>query len=144
MITVYLDRDSVAMGDDVVPHSVAWEFEDSAAPGDVLARVLSERYLARVAGPVAWGFEVGAFTVQHYPEFIAIEAVQTVTAAAVLQPSAGTWQVVPLRARVLTIPFLDRPDWAVADRQFAVDLRYSTEGAARDPETYVSWLGRHR
>ncbi len=30
MITVYVDRDSVAMGDDVDPHVVGWQFEDTA------------------------------------------------------------------------------------------------------------------
>jgi hypothetical protein len=145
MITVYVDRDSVAMGDDVDPHAVAWQFEDDATPGDVLVRALSESYLARVAGPVAWGFEVGAFTVQHYPDFIAVRPVNTVTAAAVLQPSPGTWQVVPLRAQTLTTPFLTKPEWAVADREFAVDLRYSTEGATRDPANFAAWhAGRSR
>ncbi len=67
--------------------------------------------------------------------------VDTVTAAAVLQPSPGVWQVAPLRARILTTPFLAKPEWAVADREFAVDLRYSTEGAVRDPATFATWLG---
>jgi hypothetical protein len=140
MITVYVDRDSVAMGDDVDPHSAAWQFEDDATPGDVLIRALNESYLARVAGPVAWGFEVGAFTVQHHPGFIALRPVNAMTAAAILQPSAGAWQVVPLRAHVLSTPFLTRSEWAVADREYAVTFRYSTEGAVRDPATFASWL----
>jgi hypothetical protein len=140
MITVFVDRDSVAMGDDVDPHAVAWQFEDAATPGDVLVRALAESYLAQVAGPVAWGFEVGAYTVQHHPAYIAVRPVKTVTAAAVLQPSPGTWQVVPLRAWTLSAPFLERPEWAVADREYAVRLRYSTEGAVRDRPTFAAWL----
>ncbi len=68
----------------------------------MLVRALTESYLAWVAGPVAWGFEVGSFTVRHHPDFIAVRPDDTVTAAAVLQPTPGTWQVVPLRARTLT------------------------------------------
>lgn len=132
MITVHLDRDSVAMGDDVDPHSVAWEFPDAATPGDVLVRALSERYLARVAGEVAWAYEVGAFTLDRYPDFIALRPQRTLTAAAVLQPGPGQWAVLPLRGRVLATPFLERPDWAAGDREFAVTFHYASEGQVLD------------
>lgn len=132
MITVHLDRDSVAMGDDVDPHVVAWEFADGATPGDVLVRALSEHYLATVSGEVAWAYEVGAFTLDRHPGFVALRAQRTVTAAVVLQPGPGRWAALPVRGRVLAQPFLDRPDWAAGDREFAVNFHYASEGQLLD------------
>lgn len=140
MINIYVDRDSVAMGDDIDPHVVEWEFDDDATPGDVLVRVLSERYLASVAGNIAWAFEVGAFGAERYPDFVALRPKTTITAAAVLQPMGGPWQVVPLRASLITEPFRTHPDWAVADQEFAVTFRYSSAGAQLDSVQLSAWL----
>lgn len=140
MITVFVDRDSVAMGDDIDPHVVAWQFGDGATPGDVLVRALSEHYLASVAGEVAWAYEVGAFTLDRYPDFIAPRARQTVTAAVVLQPGPGQWTALPLRRRVLEQPFLDRPDWVAGDREFAVNFHYASEGQLLDLRSLESRL----
>jgi|GEM_PF-3704470 len=54
MITVLLDRDSVAMGDDTRSHLVRWEFPDQATLGDVLLRVIEERFLPVVHGRTVW------------------------------------------------------------------------------------------
>ncbi|MFC7620647.1 hypothetical protein [Microlunatus sp. GCM10028923] len=143
MITVHVDRDSVAMGDDVLPHVVAWEFDDDATPGDVLVRVLAEGYLARVAGEVAWAFEVGAFDLDRYPDFTALRPRQTLTAAVVLQPGPGQWSALPLRGRVLAQPFLGRPDWAAGDREFAVNFHYASEGQVLDLPSLTGRLGTH-
>lgn len=59
MLTVVIDRDSVAAGDDVHSHLARWEFPDDATLGDLLVRILDSGYLASVAGDVAWCLEAG-------------------------------------------------------------------------------------
>lgn len=59
MLTVVIDRDSVAAGDDVRCHIARWEFPDDANLGDLLVRILDSGYLASVAGDVAWCLEAG-------------------------------------------------------------------------------------
>jgi len=141
VITVHVDRDSVAMGDDAVPHGVAWRFDDDATPGDVLLRVLSEHYLAAVAGAVAWGFELGRFAVDRGPGGLSLRSGESVTAAVVLQPLGEPWRVVPLRSRLLTGPFRSRPEWATANG-YAARFRYSSAGAPLDAAALAGWLGR--
>ncbi|MFD0558502.1 hypothetical protein FB566_4447 [Stackebrandtia endophytica] len=54
MITVLLDRDSVGMGDDTQSHLVRWKFPYRATLGDVLLRVIENRYLPVVHGRSVW------------------------------------------------------------------------------------------
>ena len=54
MITVVVDRDSVAAGDDAWAHGELWEFPDTATLGDVVVRIVDDHFLAHVAGSVAW------------------------------------------------------------------------------------------
>jgi hypothetical protein len=57
VLQVIVDRDSVAMGDDVEPHGRAWEFADGARVGDVVVRIVDE-LLASVMGAVAWRIDL--------------------------------------------------------------------------------------
>lgn len=61
-ITVAVDRDSVAMGDDVVSHREEWTLPAAATAVDVLLAVFERHFLARVAGPVGWVMELGERT----------------------------------------------------------------------------------
>ncbi|WP_134062174.1 hypothetical protein [Mycobacteroides salmoniphilum] len=54
MMHIHIDRESVAMGDDVDSHAEVWDFDDDARIGDVLVRIVDQHFLASVAGPVAW------------------------------------------------------------------------------------------
>ena len=48
---VLVTRASVAMGDDVdAPHESTWEFPVDVAIGEVLARIMRDRYLATITG----------------------------------------------------------------------------------------------
>lgn len=60
MLTIKVDRDSVAMGDDVQSHAETWEMPDDATLGEVIIRAVDEFYLASVAGRVAWTLEDSA------------------------------------------------------------------------------------
>lgn len=60
MLTINVDRDSVAMGDDVEGHAETWEMPDDATLGEVIVRAVDELYLASVAGRVAWTLEDSA------------------------------------------------------------------------------------
>ncbi|OHT72893.1 hypothetical protein BKG70_09420 [Mycobacteroides chelonae] len=51
---IHIDRESVAMGDDVESHAEVWNFRDDARLGDVLVRIINQHFLASVAGEVAW------------------------------------------------------------------------------------------
>ena len=71
-IRIRLDRDSVAMGDDVESHELAVELPDDATPADLLARAIDTRFLASVAGDVAWllrvrGIVSAAIIVEYSP-----------------------------------------------------------------------------
>lgn len=56
-VKVTLDRDSVAMGDDVESHRVFWIFSSSATVDDLLIEI-SNHYLPGVAGPAGWCVDV--------------------------------------------------------------------------------------
>lgn len=60
MLTIKVDRDSVAMGDDVESHAETWEMPDDATLGEVIVRAVDGFYLASVAGRVAWTLEDSA------------------------------------------------------------------------------------
>lgn len=47
------------MGDDVVSHREEWTMPAAATAVDVLLTVIERRFLASVAGPVAWVMELG-------------------------------------------------------------------------------------
>ncbi|OBH21386.1 hypothetical protein [Mycobacterium sp. E3247] len=55
-VKVTLNRNSVAMGDDVESHRVFWIFPGSATVDDLLVEI--SRYLPGVAGPVGWFVDV--------------------------------------------------------------------------------------
>ncbi|OBH29195.1 hypothetical protein A5692_01840 [Mycobacterium sp. E342] len=55
-VKVTLDRNSVAMGDDVESHRVFWIFPGSATVDDLLVEI--SHYLPGVAGPVGWFVDV--------------------------------------------------------------------------------------
>jgi hypothetical protein len=57
MVKVTLDRDSVAMGDDVDSHRVFWVFATSATVDDLLVEI-STHYLPGIAGPAGWCVDV--------------------------------------------------------------------------------------
>lgn len=50
MLTIKVDRDSVAMGDDVESHAETWLMPDDATLGEVIVRAVEAFYLASVAG----------------------------------------------------------------------------------------------
>jgi hypothetical protein len=56
-VKVTLNRDSVAMGDDVDSHRVFWIFPASATIDDLLIEI-SRHYLPGVAGPAGWCVDV--------------------------------------------------------------------------------------
>lgn len=55
-VKVTLDRDSVAMGDDVESHRVFWVFPGSATVDDLLVEIT--HYIPGVAGPAGWVVDV--------------------------------------------------------------------------------------
>ncbi|MFD1714308.1 hypothetical protein ACFSBZ_07495 [Amnibacterium flavum] len=140
MITVWVDRDSVAMGDDVESHEVAWEFEDHACAGDVLDRVLSSHYLASVSGDVSWSLNLGRFDVMPREDYTSIRAVETRVAAVVHVPLHGSSDVITLSSRLLFQPLVRMPQWAVSEGVYAVDFTYSSEGALLSESRFRSWL----
>jgi hypothetical protein len=56
-VKVTLNRDSVAMGDDVESHRVFWVFPASATVDDLLVEIATQ-YVPGVAGPVGWCVDV--------------------------------------------------------------------------------------
>jgi hypothetical protein len=140
MITVWVDRDSVAMGDDVESHEVAWQFEDHACPGDVLDRAITEHYLASVAGDVAWTLEVGRFEVEPRDGYTSVRGVATHSAAVLVVPMLGSPSVLALNSYSLMQPFASAPERAVAERMWAVNFRYASGGAPRSARQFRDWL----
>lgn len=57
--TILVDRDSVAMGDDVDSHRQEWTLPARATAIDVLMAVFEQSYLARVSAPVTWVMHLG-------------------------------------------------------------------------------------
>ncbi len=57
MLTIKVDRDSVAMGGVVESHAEAWEMPDDATLGEVIVHAVEKFSLASVAGRVAWTLE---------------------------------------------------------------------------------------
>ncbi|OBG70448.1 hypothetical protein A9X05_03435 [Mycobacterium sp. E3298] len=55
-VNVTLDRDSVAMGDDVESHRVFWVMPESATVDDLLVEIT--HYVPGIAGPAGWIVEV--------------------------------------------------------------------------------------
>lgn len=58
VLRVLADRASVAMGDDVRSHLVAWDLPSDARVGDLVRRVVDEPFLAGVQGDVGWSVAV--------------------------------------------------------------------------------------
>lgn len=56
-VTVTLDRNSVAMGDDVESHRVFWVFPDSATIDGLLVDT-SSRYVPGIGGPARWSVDI--------------------------------------------------------------------------------------
>ncbi len=59
MVQVWVDRFSVAAGDDGQDHAQCWGFEQWPSPAQVMLRAHRENYLPTVAGPVAWRVRAG-------------------------------------------------------------------------------------
>lgn len=140
MISVWVDRESVAMGDDVESHEVKWEFDDHACPGDVLDRVIESGYLASVAGEVSWVMSVGRFEVQAQDGYTSVRGVATHAAAVLNVPYRGEPKVIVLSTYSLTQPFVSSPQLAVADRTWAVEFLYSSGGAVQSVGGFRKWL----
>jgi hypothetical protein len=57
-VRIVVDRDSVAMGDDVDPHLEVWDVDEGTRIGDIVERIAtSPSFLAHVHGEVAWRIE---------------------------------------------------------------------------------------
>lgn len=56
---VEVDRDSVAAGDDVDPHTRRFTFPDNLAVEEVIERIVGTGYLPSVAGPATWSVTSG-------------------------------------------------------------------------------------
>lgn len=138
MITVWVDRESVAMGDDAVSHVRSWELPDDAVPADVVVEVLRSGHLAHVAGDVAWTVQVGRFDVRRHDTWTEVRPVETSVAAVVHQSRAGERLVTPLNRYLLLRPFAQGP---AVPGPHAMSFGYSSEGVTLRPEDFAAWAG---
>ncbi|MEH3032957.1 MAG: hypothetical protein PGN07_02690 [Aeromicrobium erythreum] len=139
MITVWTDRESVAMGDDVVSHEHAWQLPDDATPADLLVEVLRTGHLAHVAGPVAWTVETGHFEIREHGDWTEVRPVRTLVSAVVHQAADGTRVVTPISRYRLQQPFVQSP---AAPGPFAMRFGYSSEGETLDVDLFAARFTR--
>ncbi|THG28450.1 hypothetical protein [Naasia lichenicola] len=144
MTIVRVDRDSVAMGDDVESHIVEWEFPDHACGGDVLLRALDEHYLASVAGAVAWSLWLGEFEFGEYRDGSPrLQEVRIHPAALVTVPLSGTPHVQILNSFLLTTPF-PTASWADPSGRFGAEFSYHSGGGPIEVGDFRTWLAKDR
>lgn len=130
MLTIKVDRDSVAMGDDVESHAETWEMPDDATLGEVIVRAVDGFYLASVAGRVAWTLEDS-----------------TGRLFAVIEIDGVPW---PPRATVQSLWWAGLPrrisDDGKADDagQYAFFFRYHSGGRSLAWDEFRTWVVPHR
>lgn len=141
VITVWVDRESVAMGDDTESHVRSWQLPDDAVPADVLVEVLGSSFLAHVVGDVAWTVRAGRFDVEPRDGWTWVRPVDTSVAAVVHQSRAGERLVTPLDRHLLFRPFTQGP---TAPGPYAMFFGYSSEGVTLRPQDFAAWAASRR
>ena len=125
-ITVVVDRDSVAMGDDVESHVETWTMPDDARLCDVVARAVTDHYLASVAGDVAWTLEGAGLAV-----------------AALDVRADGSTSILQLPGWPLSSELAERPVF-LAGGVYSFVFRYSSGGSPRSWAQFEQALGPFR
>lgn len=149
MLTVIADRDSVAMGDDVVAHLVAMTFDDDARIGDIVTRMFDDGFLAHVAGPVAWtvvlrhgaevrrGADGAPESIVHGSGRSADFAMLFVTPATIGGDEIAVGQLSRLASGRSRIREAIEPNGA---GEFVVEVRYLSHGGLVPLARYRAWV----
>lgn len=125
-VTVLLDRDSVAMGDDTGSHRERWTFPGEVTVGDLVLALVERHYLPTVDGAVAWMVELGHAEMQVTDDGL-LTWVGDVVPVALLHADPGS-----VRTTFLRDPRFPRPLHEAAgveqDQPVVVHLRYLSWG----------------
>lgn len=125
-VTVLLNRDSVAMGDDAVSHRERWTFPGEVTVSDLVLALVERHYVPSVDGAVAWMVELGHAEMQVTDDGL-LTWVGEVVPAALLHADPGS-----VRTTFLQDPRFPRPLHEAAgveqDQPVVVHLRYLSWG----------------
>ena len=155
MITVVIDRDSVAAGDDAVPHGVEVELPDDARIGDAVLWMLDHRYVFMPG--VTWIVSLvrdGELHRESYGMFISGGSDQPVVALMSDDGDPPAWTVLPLSSSVHSRtrfsqspgsgPYLVRARYVSNGRRVDV-AGYRTHVSETDEAEVARWAAdRHR
>lgn len=141
MLIVYVDRDSVAMGDDVDSHVQRWEFGDDVRIGEVVVR-MAHGYLAGVAGPVAWTIHVGDVpVVTQNAEYQTVSSAEQKELALVIADGTGV-SIAQLHRRWGGRDLLRDASTPNAAGEYFVRARYLSAGAPVPLTSYREWVAK--
>lgn len=141
MLTVYIDRDSVAMGDDVDSHVECWEFDEDVRIGEVLVRMI-EGYLAHVAGPVAWTIHLGDEPVVEQREGYQSVTSSAQTQLAVVFADRAEVSISQLHRRWGGRALLRDAARPNAASEYFIRAGYLSNGAAVPLRPYREWIAK--
>ena len=141
MISVYVHRDSVAMGDDVEAHVHRWEFDDDVRIGEILVRMI-EGYLAHVAGPIAWTVSIGDEPVVMQHDDYRTVSSKSETQLAVVFVDRDEVSISQLHRRWGGRSLLSVAARPNADGEYFIRADYLSNGAAVPIGQYREWIAK--